>query len=75
MDLTTFKSSIAAIDARILQLQNTKAIAIESALSDVPVGLRSDRFAEEVGRPYDSEVDWLRRERDILCINYARSLL
>lgn len=73
--LTAYRAEIAAIDARITELETTKTQTIDATLATVSADLISPRYAEEIGRSFESEINWLRFKRDRLSIEFAQSLL
>jgi len=73
--LETFRATIAAIDARITAVEALKTQTVDAALENVAHDLVSPRFGEDVGRAFESEINWLRFKRDQESIAYARSVL
>ena len=73
--LEAFRTTIAAIDARIAAVEVLKTQTVDAALENVAHELVSARFGEDIGRVFDSEINWLRFKRDQESIAYARSVL
>lgn len=70
-----YKAEIVAIDARIEALKTLKDQAIAAALENVAPDLVSDGLRDELGRPYDAELNTLAYRKNIKYIAFAESFL
>lgn len=70
-----YKAEIAAIAARIDALKTLKIQAVAAATANVATELISDSLREELGRPYDSEINTLVYQKNVKSIAFAESFL
>ena len=71
----TYTAEIAAIVARIETLKGLKTQAVAAATANVATELVSDSLREELGRPYDSEINTLVYQKNVKSIAFAESFL
>lgn len=71
----TYRTEIAAIVARIETLKTLKTQAIAAATANVDPELVSDSLREEIGRPYESEINTLVYQKNVKSIQFAESFL
>jgi hypothetical protein len=71
----TYKAEIATIVARIDTLKTLKTQAVAAATANVAPELVSDSLREELGRPYDSEINTLLYQKNSKSIQFAESFL
>jgi len=70
-----YQTVIAEIDARIIELAVIKAASIAAATANVSQELISDRLTEDLTRPYESEIYFLRHKRNLTSIAFAETFL
>lgn len=73
--LEIYQAQITAINARIAALETLKTDFQAEVVADVAADLLSDRLREEVGRPFESEINWLRFKKNEASIAFAESNL
>lgn len=70
-----FRTLIHQIDERIIELGTLRAQTIENATANVDPAVMSDRLSSELGRPYDSEILYVKRKRNLASIAFAETFL
>lgn len=70
-----YTAEVAAIAARIEALKVLKAQALAAATANVATELVSDSLREELGRPYESEINTLVYQKNVKSIAFAESFL
>ena len=63
------------IDTRIAEIDILKTQAIDAGTTNVTPGMISDRLSTEIARPYESEILFLKRKRDVESIAFAETFL
>jgi ribosomal protein S7 len=66
---------IQQIDARIAEIEVLKAHAIDAGTTNVTPGMISERLSTEIARPYENEIVFLKRKRDVESIAFAETFL
>lgn len=74
MSLESYRAIIAAIDARILALETAKTEMVDSIAHVDDPQFMSTNFAEDLGRPFDNEINWLRYKRNAESIAFAHTM-
>ena len=70
-----YVAEVAAITARIETLKTLKTQAVTAASANVDPALVTDSFREEIGRPYESEINTLIHKKNVASIAFAESFL
>jgi hypothetical protein len=71
----TYTAEVAAITARIETLKTLKTQSIAAATANVDPALVTESFREEIGRPYESEINTLVYKKNAASIAFAESFL
>jgi hypothetical protein len=71
----SYAAEVSAITARIESLKTLKTQAIAAASANVDPALVTESFREEIGRPYESEINTLIYKKNVASIAFAESFL
>ncbi len=70
-----YTAEVAAITDRIESLTTLKTQAIAAATANVDPELVTDSLREEIGRPYESEINTLIYRKNVKSIAFAESFI
>jgi hypothetical protein len=70
-----YVAEVAVITARIETLKTLKAQAMAAAVANVDPELVTDSLREEIGRPYESEINTLLYKKNARSIAFAESFI
>ncbi len=70
-----YTAEVAAITDRIETLKTLKTQALAAAIANVDPELVTDSLREEIGRPYESEINTLIYKKNVKSIAFAESFI